>query len=248
MAYLINRTLLLLLLLSASASILVPHASNWFLSSPLQGPEYSGYVSYLPNPPVAGQPEQWIITFRNVGSIALTVTNFEIQTDWVNSYYATDVPQIVNPGSNYQFAPIQMPIPTTATGPHSFEMWVWVEVPTSSGSWSTESREPFVSMTLNIQAALSTTTSSEIYITGPTTVTFPTQEFTCDAVNCYIVVQGVTQATFTSWEASMNQGTGAGINWGSLFLPLAIVLFLVLIAIVGWLIHLQKRANSKQKM
>lgn len=216
------------------------------LSSPTQGAEYSGTTAISPNPPIAGEPETFTNTFRNVGSVVLQVTNFEIQTDWGSSFYASDVPQIVNPGSSYAFATMRVPIPSSATGPHTFSMWVWLEVPTGPGTWSAPAEYTFWGFSVNVVSAQQSATQT-VYITGPTTIatTLPTQEFTCDQVNCYIVVQGVTQATLTSWEASLNQQSQSRFDWGAMLLPIAIILLIVLIGLVAWLVYLQKRRVQK---
>src|SRR5208283_4545799 len=113
--------------------------------------------------------------------------SLSLVTDWGSTYYFTGMPQIVNPGSDYQFVPIQVSIPSSAIGPHTFSQSVWIEIPTSSGGWSPDSEYNFGSMTLNISNA-ATTTSVIQFTGGGYSTTLPAQQFTCDQVNCYIVV------------------------------------------------------------
>jgi len=122
-------------------------------STPTQIAELSGNLAYMPNPPVAGQTEKFVATFRNVGSVAVQVMNLDLVTDWGSTYYFPGVPHIVNPGSNYQFAAIQVPMPVSATGPHTFSQSVWIETSSSSGTWSSASEYHLGSVVIDIANA-----------------------------------------------------------------------------------------------
>jgi hypothetical protein len=168
---------------------------------------YSGVISWYPNPIYSGQTEQFWIEIRNAGSVILKVTNVQFKTDWAVAYYATDVPQIIDIGSSYKFGPLSVPIPLSTTGPHTFNVDFWVESPNSSGGWSQETEQHLGTNTIDInQGPL---------ITGNTTIVMPTQTFTCDANNCYLISEGRTLLTLTqagtlalqSKEREMNESS-----------------------------------------
>jgi len=214
-------------------AIVIPHISVWgaVVSQPMQA-MYSGVITFFPNPPIAGQTESISIEVRNVGSVVFKVTSLELRTDWAVAYYATDVPQVIDAGASYKFAPLSVPIPSSAVGSHTFSTRFWVQVPTSSGSWSQDYVEKLGDVTLNIESGLA--------ITGTTTIVMPTQEYTCDQVNCYIVMQGTTIATFTGLQQKLTQQTSPNIEWRDL---LTIGLVVIVIALIA-LLSIQRKSRQ----
>ena len=228
-AFVIFSLLLSIVFTPASCS------SAWFgvWSQPMQGAMYQGVFSYYPHPMVAGTTESIGIEIRNVGSIVFRVTSVELKTDWAIAYYATDVPQVIDTGRSYKFA-FSIPIPSSAVGSHTFETTFWAEVPTSSGSWGPE-------LPQKLSPDLTVKIETGPLITGPTTIVMGTDVYTCDQVNCYIVRNGITAATFTGW-ATFGRPTQQPFDWAAFLLPIVAVLSFIIVVLL--VIQLRTRRKA----
>lgn len=190
---------------------------------------YVGVISWSPDPIYLGATENVWVEVRNVGAVVFKVTSIKLKTDWAVTYDFTDVPQVIDAGASYKFGPVSVIIPSSVAGNHLLNVTGWFEIPTSTGTWSQGYIEVIGANTVNIQ--------SGSVITGPTTISLPTQTLTCDTANCYLIVHGTTLLTVSQQPLQHTQPT----DWENTLLPLTIALLIILTGLVVWLIYLKRR-------
>jgi hypothetical protein len=150
---------------------------------------WSGTVGISPVPVYQGQTETFAAKITNEGSAPFRVTRIELTWDW-GTYDSGDTPQILQPGSSYTFT-MRAPVPDNAVGSHAFQVWFWAETPTAGGLWSPDTQIKLAENSFNVEEAQQ--------ITGPTTMTFPTQTLSCSSASseCYIIMEGSTIGTIS---------------------------------------------------